>query len=120
MVPDNRQPIAIPSKFHGGVGDADLLAHVESGDALRLNQLLTFATAPLKAPGHLWQGFQDEASLLTRVATDRGAVYFCSTLPTAQFSSLEREGVVFYVMLQRALAEGSRSLAVASQRNAGT
>ena len=51
--------------------------------------------------------------------TDRGAVYFCSTLPTAQFSSLEREGVTFYVILQRALDQGCHALAVASQRDAG-
>ena len=63
--------------------------------------------------------FDDDAPLLTRVATDRGAIYFCSTLPTAQFSSLEREGVTFYVILQRALDQGCRALAVASQRDAG-
>lgn len=107
------------SKISWWRGDADLLAHVESGDALPLNQLLTYRYRAFESTGTPLARFQDEASLLTRVPTDRGAVYFCSTLPTAQFSSLEREGVVFYVMLQRALAEGSRSLAVASQRNAG-
>ena len=107
------------SKISWWRGDADLLAHVESGDALPLNQLLTYRYRAFESTGTPLARFQDEASLLTRVATDQGAVYFCSTLPTAQFSSLEREGVVFYVMLQRALAEGSRSLAVASQRNAG-
>ena len=107
------------SKISWWRGDADLLAHVESGDALPLNQLLTYRYRAFESTGTPLARFQDEASLLTRVATNRGAVYFCSTLPTAQFSSLEREGVVFYVMLQRALAEGSRSLAVASQRNAG-
>ncbi|MDE0467174.1 MAG: BatA domain-containing protein [Candidatus Poribacteria bacterium] len=107
------------SKISWWRGDTDLLAHVESGDALPLNQLLTYRYRAFESTGTPLARFQDEASLLTRVATDQGAVYFCSTLPTAQFSSLEREGVVFYVMLQRALAEGSRSLAVASQRNAG-
>ncbi len=107
------------SKISWWRGDADLLAHVESGDALPLNQLLTYRYRAFESTGTPLARFEDEASLLTRVATDRGAVYFCSTLPTAQFSSLEREGVVFYVMLQRALTEGSRSLAVASQRNAG-
>ena len=107
------------SKISWWRGDADLLAHVESGDALPLNQLLTYRYRAFESTGTPLARFEDEASLLTRVATDRGAVYFCSTLPTAQFSSLEREGVVFYVMLQRALTEGSRSLTVASQRNAG-
>ena len=100
-------------------GDADLLAHVESGDALPLNELRTYRYHSFESRGTPLASFNDDAPLLTRVPTDRGAVYFCSTLPTAEFSSLEREGVVFYVMLQRALEQGSRALAVASQRDAG-
>ena len=100
-------------------GDADLLAHVESGDALPLNELRTYRYRSFESPGTPLARFDDDAPLLTRVATDRGAVYFCSTLPTAQFSSLEREGVTFYVILQRALDQGCRALAVASQRDAG-
>lgn len=100
-------------------GDADLLAHAESGDALPLNELRTYRYRSFESHGTPLARFGDDAPLLTRVPTDRGAVYFCSTLPTAEFSSLEREGVVFYVMLQRALEQGSRALDVASQRNAG-
>ena len=100
-------------------GDADLLAHVESGDALPLNDLRTYRYRTLESTGTPLARFDDDAPLLTRVVTDHGAVYFCSTLPTAQFSSLERDGIVFYVMLQRALTDGSLALAVASQRDAG-
>ena len=100
-------------------GDADLLAHAESGDALPLNELRTYRYCSFESRGTPLARFGDNAPLLTRVPTDRGAVYFCSTLPTAEFSSLEREGVVFYVMLQRALEQGSRALDVASQRDAG-
>ena len=100
-------------------GDTDLLAHVESGDALPLNELRTYRYRSFESPGTPLARFNDDAPLLSRVATDRGAVYFCSTLPTAQFSSLEREGVIFYVILQRALDWGCRALTVASQRDAG-
>ena len=100
-------------------GDADLLAHAESGDALPLSELRTYQYRTFESQGTLLARFDNDAPLLTRVATDQGAAYFCSTLPTAQFSSLERDGVVFYVMLQRALAEGCRTLTVASQRDAG-
>ena len=100
-------------------GDTDLLAHVESGNALPLNELRTYKYRSFESPGTPLARYDDDAPLLTRVATDRGAVYFCSTLPTAQFSSLEREGVIFYVILQRALDQGCRALAVASQRDAG-
>ena len=100
-------------------GDTDLLAHVESGDALPLNELRTYQYRSFESPGTPLARFDDDAPLLTRVATDHGAVYFCSTLPTAQFSSLAREGIIFYVILQRALDQGCRALAVASQRDAG-
>lgn len=100
-------------------GDADLLAHAESGDALPLNELRTYRYCSFESHGTPLARFGDDVPLLTRVPTDRGAVYFCSTLPTAEFSSLEREGVVFYVMLQRALEQGARALDVASQRDAG-
>ena len=100
-------------------GDADLFANVDSGDPLPLNELRTYRYCNLETPGTTLARYGDDNPMLTRLPTDRGGIYFCSTLPTAQFSSLERDGVVFYVMLQRALAEGSRSLAVASQRDAG-
>ena len=84
-----------------------------------LNELRTYQYRSFESPGTPLARFNDDAPLLSRVATDRGAIYFCSTLPTAQFSSLEREGVIFYVILQRALDWGCRALSVASQRDAG-
>ncbi len=107
------------SKITWWRGDADLLANVDSGNALPLNELRTYRYCNLETPGTTLARYGDDNPMLTRMATDRGGVYFCSTLPTAQFSSLERDGVVFYVMLHRALAEGCRSLAVTSQRDAG-
>ena len=100
-------------------GDADLLAHVESGEALPLNGLRTYRYRTLESTGTPLARFDDETPLLTRVPTNHGAIYFCSTLPTAQFSSLERDGIVFYIMLQRALTEGCFALAAAAQRDAG-
>ena len=100
-------------------GDADLLAHVESGDALPLNGLRTYRYRTLESTGTPLARFDEETPLLTRVPTDHGAIYFCSTLPTAQYSSLERDGIVFYIMLQRALTEGCLALAAAAHRDAG-
>jgi len=112
------------SKVSWWRSDADLLAQVGSGEALPLNDLRTYRSCVLERSGTENRGtalarLADELPLLVRVPTDQGGVYFCTTLPTAQFSSLERDGVVFYVMLQRALTEGCRSLAAASQRDAG-
>ncbi len=105
-----------PYKISWWRGDADLFAHVESGNALPLNDLRFFKYRAFESTGTTLARFNDDAPLLSRVNSDRGAVYFCSTLPTAQYSSLERDGVVFYVALQRALAEGTSVLMDASQR----
>ena len=107
------------SKVASWRGDADLLAHAESGDALPLNGLRTYRYRTLESTGTPLARFDDDTPLLTRVPTDHGAIYFFSTLPTAQFSSLERDGIVFYVMLQRALTEGCLALTAAAQRDAG-
>lgn len=104
--------------------DADLLAQVGSGEPLPLNDLRTYRSRTLETltpenSGTAMARLGGDRPLLVRASTDKGRVYFCTTLPTAQYSSLERDGVVFYVMLQRALAEGCRSLAAASQRDCG-
>lgn len=107
-----------PARVSWWRGDADLLAHVGSGEALPLDELNTYRSCALGSPGTVLARFEDKEPLLVRVPTTRGGVYFCTTLPTAQFSSLERDAVVCYALLQRALAEGSRSLAAASRRDA--
>jgi len=89
-----------------------------------LNDLRTYRSCLLdssgaETPGTTLARLGEALPLLVRVPTEQGGGYFCTTLPTARYSSLERDGVVFYVMLQRALAEGGRALAVASQRDAG-
>jgi hypothetical protein len=67
--------------------DADLLANTGSGDALPLSDLRTYQycalerTADSKAATPLAK-LSDDSPLLTRTATDHGAVYFCNTLPT--------------------------------------
>ena len=92
---------------------------MESGEALPLNGLRTYRYRTLESTGTPLARFDDDTPLLTRAPTNHGAIYFCSTLPTAQFSSLERDGIVFYIMLQRALTEGCLALAAAAQRDAG-
>ena len=121
---DWQQPGPESSKVSWWRSDADLLAHVDSGNALPLNDLRTYRYCAIESlnsetPVTPLARLGGERPLLVRAATDRGGAYFCATLPTAQYSSLERDGVVFYVMLQRALAAGCRSLTTASQRDAG-
>jgi hypothetical protein len=47
---------------------------------------------------------------LARVTTNRGGVYFCATTPAVGDSSLATDGVVLYVLIQRALAAGAAAL----------
>lgn len=103
--------------------DADLLANVGSGEALPLNDLRTFRFCSVERIGQeqattSLATLGNDQPLLTRLPTDRGSVYFCQTLPTIVYSSLEQDAVAFYVLLQRALTEGSRSLASATLRDA--
>jgi len=112
------------SKVSWWRSDADLLAQVGSGEALPLNDLRTYRSCVLESSGAEIQGtvlarLTEAFPLLMRIPTDQGGIYFCTTLPTARYSSFERDAVAFYVMLQRALAEGCRVLAAASQRDAG-
>ncbi|MEZ6089202.1 MAG: BatA domain-containing protein [Pirellulaceae bacterium] len=57
--------------------------------------------------------------LLVRLPTDSGAVYFCSTLPLPDHSNLIENGIVFYVMLQRALDRGVSALGQARNLDCG-
>lgn len=100
-------------------GDADLFAHAGSGSAMPLDELRVYSYCELNTPSTLLARTGKGTPLMARATSDRGGVYFCGTLPTIQYSSLERDGIAFYVMLQRALARGSLSLASASNRDAG-
>ena len=62
---------------------------------------------------------RDGPPLLARVPTDHGAVYFCATTPAPGDSSLATGGVVFYVLVQRALASGAAALGNIRQLTAG-
>ena len=100
-------------------GDQDLLAHTQSGAALPVGQLeirnfcgITGEQTPLAS-------LKGGAPLLARVTSNRGGVYFCSTTPALGDSSLATNGVVLYVMIQRALASGSAVLGNTRQVVAG-
>lgn len=100
--------------------DADLLANSQSGSPLPVGQVLCFRACDLKVDNAttLWQ-LEDGSPLLTRAPTDQGAVWFCGTLPTEAESSLLKNGVTYYVFVQRALARGAAALGSARQLECG-
>ncbi len=100
-------------------GDSDLLAHTRSGQALPVNKLRTFRYCEMQG-GTALARLDGGQTLLSRVATDGGPVYFCGTLPQAAYSNLAQEGVVFYVMIQRALMVGAATQGKARQLTVGS
>lgn len=101
-------------------GDADLLAATMAGTSLPVGQLKIDRYAGLIGEATSLATLTDGTPLLARVATPRGGVYFCSTTPSEDDSSLAADGVVLYVMIQRALAAGAESLGNTSNLEAGT
>lgn len=99
--------------------DIDLLANTASGAALpvgdiKLRRRMSLADGDFTPLATL----ADDQPLVGRRFHGDGAIYFCGTNPTADDSSLAADGVVFYVMVQRALAAGSGSLGSAHQLDA--
>jgi hypothetical protein len=100
-------------------GDQDLLSHTQSGAALPVGSLGVFKHCGLTGEVTSLATLKDTTPLLARVTTNRGGVYFCTTTPAAADSSLAENGVVLYVLVQRALAAGAAVLGNTRQLVAG-
>jgi Aerotolerance regulator N-terminal len=100
-------------------GDEDLLAHTASGQPLPVGQLQIRKNCGLSGEVTPLATLRGGAPLLARVTTSRGAAYFCATTPAPADSSLATNGVVFYVLVQRALALGAAALGNTRQLTAG-
>jgi len=100
-------------------GDEDLLARTQSGAPLPVGQLQVRRYCGLSGELTPLATLSGGVPLLGRATTDRGAVYFCATTPAVGDSSLATSGVVFYVIVQRALALGSAALGSTRHLTAG-
>ncbi len=109
-----------PLQVQSWRGDSDLLQHTLSGAPLPVGKLLVYQYCTLEGAGQPLATLAGGACLLQRCAMGRGACYFCTTLPGTGQSSLLRDGVVFYVMLHRALAIGAATQSDVDQWGAGT
>ena len=102
-------------------GEDDLLAHARSGEPLGLGELQTYAYREILAEGGTSLATLDGgAPLLMRAARQYGPAYFCTTLPVSDRSTLARDGVALYAMIQRALAQGAATLSQALQAETGS
>ena len=103
----------------GWRGDQDLLAQTVSGAPLPVGQLEVRKYCRIEGETTTLATLKGGAPLLARVATNRGGVYFCSTGAAEKDSTLASGGVVFYVLVQRASADGAVALEDAKQLIAG-
>ncbi len=100
-----------------------LLQKSRNGLALPVDEVKVYQHCSLnmgKEDSRMLARLSDGSMLLTRQSTDTGGIYFCSTLPTGAYSSLQRQGHVLYAMIHRALNQAANSIGKARQLVAGT
>ena len=98
--------------------ESDLLARTQSGNALPVGKQKTAKYCKLVGVGRTLARFTNGDPLLLRADGDLPA-YFFATSPRSDISSLARDGVVMYVMLQRAIELGAKQQSLARQMDAG-
>ena len=91
-------------------GDEDLLAHTRSGTALPIGRVQIRRFCAFSGDMTPLATLRGGASLLARVTANAGGAYFCATTPAPSDSALATEGVVLYILIQRAMADGAESL----------
>ena len=101
-------------------GDSDLLQHTINGAPLPVGKLQIYRYCAAEGEGQALATLANGVPLLKRVNLGTGAFYCCATLPGTSHSSLLRDGVVFYVLLHRALAAGAATHSNVRQLSAGT
>lgn len=101
-------------------GDSDLLRHTRSNAALPVNELRTHRYCSIAGAGNALARLDGGAPLLTRPVAETGPVYYFATLPLGDYSNLAQQGVVFYVMIQRALSLGAGTQGKARQVTTGS
>lgn len=100
---ETESPLAIESWR----SDEGLWARTQSGDALPVGQLQIRRYCELTGEVTRLAWLHEGANLLARAPSARGGVWFLATTPEISDSSLARDGVVLYAMIQRALAAGA-------------
>jgi hypothetical protein len=100
-------------------GDEDLLGRTLSGAALPVGQLEIRQYCGLTGEHTPLATLRGGATLVARVPTKKGGVYFWATTPAPRDSSLATNGVVLYAFVQRALGAGAAVLGKALQLDAG-
>lgn len=97
--------------------ESGLLANTRSGEPLPVGELSLFRIRSFAGEFQPLLRKDLETSVIAKITSETpGAVYAWGTLPRADHSSLANEGVVFFVMLHRALEEGANAVSNAQFR----
>ncbi len=101
--------------------DSDILRNSLSGKALPVGSLELSRYVPVSGRFNPLARVEEQKTVMARAIMEgqTGAAYFAGMLPQRGHSNLAREGVVFYVMLHRALAIGAASQSNARLLEAG-
>jgi len=108
---------AKPAAVEWWRNDSDLLANTRDGASLPVGTLEISRYCPVAGDGIPLARMAGSETLLMRATQDQagGGAYFLGTLPDPGSSSLARDGVVMFALLQRALDEGAGSIGKARQ-----
>jgi hypothetical protein len=98
--------------------DDDLLANTRDGSALPVGTLQIARACTIAGDGIPLARISGVGPLLMRALARNGNAYFLGTLPGPGSSSLARDGVVMFALLERALNQGAATLGKAQQRYA--
>jgi hypothetical protein len=117
---DPRQNITSPKPLavNWWRNDDDLLANTRDGTALPVGTLEISRFCGIAGDGIPLARIAGHGPLLMRALARNGNAYFLGTLPGPGSSSLARDGVVMFAILQRALNQGAGTLGKAQQRYA--
>jgi hypothetical protein len=99
--------------------DQDLLANTQSGARLPVGQLQVHRYCMLTGDFTPLASLQGGTPLLARAAQNHSGAFFFATTTSPADSSLATDGVVLYVLVQRAMAAGASALGTTHQLNAG-
>ncbi len=101
--------------------ETDLFANSRSGSPLPIGELNFYRSCELESErSGVLASLDGGSELLICAWSDSGAAWFFTSSPEQSSSTLIDNGIVFYVMIQRALARGTSAMGNARQIECGT
>ena len=100
--------------------ESGLLENTRNGTPLPVDKLRFFKTRSFSGELQPILKLEDETVVIAKVLTEtKGSLYFWGTLPRTDHSTLATEGISFFIMTHRSLAEGANSVSKARMLDTG-